>query len=200
MRVSFDTEVDQPADVVWSSLTNLDSVLAALPGAALARDEDGVSGSLKCKLGAAQVTYRIAARAEVGEAEFRTAVLAITGKEARGSGTIGASLTVAIRNDAPTTRIEVSGDVEATGRGEKADAAAWQRLIELQINALVPPAAPEPQAPEPAPPRPPLVVAPPPPDRSPAHAGRSDTQRQLMFGLAAVIVLILLRRLRRQRS
>lgn len=164
MRVSYEVAVAPPVDAVWQSLTDIDSVLAALPWAALARAGDSVSGSLKCKLGATQVTYRLTARAEVGEPGFRTAMITVAGQEARGSGTVAAMLTIALRAEGADTRIEVTGDVEATGRGEGADEQAWQRVIKLLVNALVPPEAEAPVVPEPPPPRTPLAVAPPLPD------------------------------------
>jgi carbon monoxide dehydrogenase subunit G len=198
VRASYDTVVDRSIESVWASLTDVDSVLAALPGAALAREGDGVSGSLKCKFGSTQVTYRITARADVGQPEFRTALLAVTGKEARGGGTMTASITVNLRGGAPAngTRIEVAGDIEATGRGEKADEAGWQRVIESLVNALLPPAAPEPAPAAAIPPRPPLTVAAQPAERRAGAGAGADAQRWAGLALIVVVVLVLLRRLR----
>jgi carbon monoxide dehydrogenase subunit G len=195
MRSSYDTVVAGSLDTVWASLLDVDSVLAALPGAAFARDEAVVSGSLKCKLGAAQITYRLTARAEVAEPEFHTAVVVVTGKEARGGGALAATLTVALRAEGAQTRIEVTGDVEATGRGASADEAAWSRVLETLVNALIPPPA---APPPPARPRPPLTVAPPLLEPARPPSPRADTQRRLLFGLAAVAGFLLLRRLRRR--
>jgi carbon monoxide dehydrogenase subunit G len=194
MRIAYDAVLEQPADAVWASLTDVDSVLAALPGAALARDGDGgVSGSVKCKLGSTQITYRVTARAEVGEASFRTTVLTVAGTEARGTGALSATLTVAVR-EGSGARIEVSGDISATGRGERADEAAWQRTIASMVNALVPPEVER----EPIPvERPPLVVAPPPAEPAPALAG---IPRPVAFGLLGAALLLLLRRIRRRRT
>jgi carbon monoxide dehydrogenase subunit G len=197
MRPSYDAGVAQPLEQVWASLADIDSVLAALPGAALARDGDAVSGSLRCKLGATQVTYRLSARAEMGETEFHTAVIAVTGKEARGAGTLVATLTVSLRAEGAETRVEVSGDVEATGRAESAGDQAWSRVLETLVNAVIPPPAPDPVAPQ----RPSLAVAPPLFEPVPSGDARSARQRQLRFGLAAVALLLLVRRwLRRRRS
>jgi carbon monoxide dehydrogenase subunit G len=197
MRTWYDAEIDQPIDAVWSSLTDVDSVLAALPGAALAREGDVATGSLKVRVAGSQITYRINARAEVGDAGFHTAVLAITGSEARGSGTLAASLTVALRNDAGVARIEVSGDIEATGRGGGADDRAWRRVIRSLVNAVVPPSAPAPAAPAAAPPRPPLAVAPAPVPEVPDR--RASPAAPVAIGVILLVMLLLLRRLRRNR-
>jgi carbon monoxide dehydrogenase subunit G len=197
MRVSYDAAVGQPIATVWASLTDVDSVLAALPAGAFERDAGVVTGSLKCKLGAAQITYRLSARAEVGDTEFHTAALAVTGKEARGSGTLAATLTLALRAEGSDTRIDVNGDVEVTGRGESASAETWSRVIGTLVSALVPPPAEAP--PEPASPprltRPALVVAPPLDEPVPTRRG----SRPLVVGIAAVLMLMLFRRRRRRR-
>jgi carbon monoxide dehydrogenase subunit G len=195
MPTWYDAEVEKSADDVWSSLTDVDGVLAALPGAALAREGDAATGSLKCKLGGTQITYRISARAEIGEASFRTAVLVVTGKEARGGGTLEANLTVAVRDES-STRLEVSGAISATGRGENADDRAWRRLVGQLVNAVIPPAATPAKPAASPPPRPPLAVAPPPPL---APAKRPVPTQPIAYGLVAVVVLLLLRRLRRKR-
>jgi MYXO-CTERM domain-containing protein len=188
VRISYDVVVKQPVDAVWQSLCDVDGGLAALPGAALARDADSVSGSLKCKLGPTQVTYRLTAHAEVSDPAFRTAVLTVAGEEARGSGILAAELTVALRAEDSDTRIEVAGVIDATGRGESADEAAWQRVIKLLLNALVPPTAP-PLAAEPQP-RVPLSVASQPPASSPASAAPLPAWVVVLavLGLLALIV------------
>jgi hypothetical protein len=196
VRVSYEVVVAPPVDAVWQSLTDIDSVLAALPWAALARTGESVSGSLKCKLGATQVTYRLTARAEVGEPGFRTAMITVAGQEARGSGTVAAVLTIALRAEGADTRIEVAGDVEATGRGEAADEQAWQRVLKLLVNALVPPVAEAAVPAEPPPPRTPLAVAPPLPD-----AGRSLVSVPpwaLILAVLAVVAFIRRRKATRQ--
>ncbi|MBV9487195.1 MAG: hypothetical protein JO246_14190 [Frankiaceae bacterium] len=194
MHIAYASALGQPAEVVWTSLTDVDSVLAALPGAALARDGDGgVTGSVKCKLNGTQITYRVTVQAQLADANFRTTVLTIAGKEARGSGTLDATLTVAVR-DNPDAQLEVSGDIAATGRGEAAEAEAWRRVIELMVHALVPPTA---SSAEPAAPvRPPLAVAPPLPASSPA----SSPQRPMVIGLMAIAFLLVFRRIRRRRT
>jgi uncharacterized protein len=192
MRSSYDAQVAEPVGTVWASLTDVDSVLAALPGSVLSRDGDTVSGSVKCKLGSSQVTYRVRVRAEVGEAMFHTAVIAVTGKEARGSGTIAATLTVALRDERDATRVEVSAEIEASGRAEAADEQAWARVLETLVTAVV---APPPLAPAQTPSRPPLTVAPPPADVAPSYATASDPRSWMILGLVGIVLVVLARRL-----
>jgi carbon monoxide dehydrogenase subunit G len=195
MRSSFDAQVAGPIASVWASVSDVDALLAALPGATLSRDGDAVSGSLKCKLGSTQITYRLSARAEVGEAKFHTAVIAVTGKEARGDGTVAATLTVALRDEGPTTRVEVSGEIEATGRAESADEGAWARVLETLVTAVMPPPeTPAAAEPTPPPPRPPLTVAPPIDAASPGYASAGDARVRMILGAVGIVLVVLARR------
>jgi uncharacterized protein len=205
--------------VTWASLADVDRVLASLPGATLARAGDAVSGTVKCSVANAQVTYRLSALAEVRDDEPHTAVVAVTGKEARGAGTLAATLTVALRADGTGTLVEVSGDIRATGRAEGADDAGWARVLGRLVDAALPSsdattdeeAAPSEQAETPASatsaadepagpaePRPALSVAP------PVESGQDDVgwlglPRRVTLGLAAAAVLLFVHRLRVRR-
>lgn len=180
MKVACEAHVEAPVDRVWRSLTDVDGVLAVLPGAALVRDDDSVTGSLKCKLGANQVTYRVVVRSDVGGAEPHTAILAVACTQARGSGVLAASITVTARVADSGTTVEVSGEIEASGRGEAADAQTWGKLLETLLKAAVsrPIEVPEP------------VVAPLEP--------RADSARTLAMGVGGVLVFVLAWRLSRR--
>ena len=97
MRCSYGMSFAEPPDTIWASLADVDGFLAARPGVTLVHDGDAVAGSLKCTLGSAQITYRLSAGVTVDAADPHTAVLVVTGREARGSGTLGATLTAAVR-------------------------------------------------------------------------------------------------------
>ncbi|HEX3823172.1 MAG TPA: SRPBCC domain-containing protein [Mycobacteriales bacterium] len=191
MRSSHDAQVAGPIDQVWASISDVDALLVAIPGASLSRDGDAVSGSLKCKLGSTQITYRLSARAEVGEPKFHTAVIAVTGKEARGDGTVAATLTVALRDEGATTKVEVSAEIEATGRAESADDAAWDRVISTLITAVMPPPGAEVVAEAESPARPPLTVAPPIDD---SYRPPSAARIRMIAGAVGIVLVVLVRR------
>jgi uncharacterized protein len=137
MRCSYDTLVAGPLDRVWAAVTDVDAVLDALPGATLVRDGDVATGSLTCKLNGGQVTYRLTARAEPSADGPHTALVVITGKEARGDGTVAATLTLTATAEGPATRVDLSGDAEATGRAAGADEQAWSRVLGRLVDAAV---------------------------------------------------------------
>jgi uncharacterized protein len=216
MRSSYRTTVADPVDVIWASLADVDRVLAALPGTTLARAGDAVSGTVKCSVATTQVTYRLSALAEVRDDEPHTAVVAVTGKEARGAGTLAATLTVALRADGAGTMVDVSGDIRATGRAEGADDATWSRVLGRLVdaalaltaatsNAATPTRAPSSTAaPTPteasasADARPALSVAPP-AEPTPEDVGWFGLHRRASAGLAVAGVLLFLHRRHRRR-
>ena len=78
------------------------------------------------------------ARAAIASGASKAATVDISGVEARGDGTLAASLTIAAHEVGDQTRVELGGDIEATGRGESADARAWARVMETFLSAILP--------------------------------------------------------------
>jgi uncharacterized protein len=151
MRCEYMTSQPRPADDVWRALTDVDRVLDALPGATLVRDGDAVSGGLTCKFATGQATYRISARADAALGGDRSVVIAATGGQARGEGTLAATISVSVRPDEPgaglapggRTTVAVEADLTVTGRGESVDQGDWDRVLGRLVEAAlraVPPA------------------------------------------------------------
>ena len=212
MRCSYRASIAEPVEAVWAALSDPDRVLAALPGTTLARDRDGVAGSVKCAVGGTQITYRIMAASGAADASPRAGLLSVDGREARGGGTVRATLTVAATADGDGTRVEVDGDVEATGRGANAEAADWSRVIGRLLDGVLATIVSAPAAgadrTEPAgaktaaaPPRPALSIAPDGGDYAPDDLGWADrlpsarVVGSILFGLVLIV-----RRRRRHRS
>jgi carbon monoxide dehydrogenase subunit G len=203
MRCSYGASVAEPVDRIWASLAEVDTSLAALSGVTLARDGDAVAGTLKCTLGSAQITYRLTAGVESRDAEARTAVVVVAGKEARGSGTLTATLAVEVRAEDSGARVALSAEIEATGRGEAADDAAWcrvlSRLLDAHLATLSVAAAPADAAPV-LPASPAAPAAPPRPALALAEPDSSDPRSRLIIGAVVALLLLLLRRRRRRRA
>lgn len=213
MRCSYRASIAEPVEAVWAALSDPDRVLPALPGATLARDGEGVVGSVKCAVGGAQITYRITVASTAADAGPRAGVLSIDGREARGSGTVRATLTVAATAADAGTGVEVDGEIEVTGRGASADPADWSRVLGRLLNGVLATVVgahvsgaeratsggPETAA---TPPRPALSIAPDGRDYAPDDLGWADRLPSarvvgtIVFGL----VFIVRRRRRRHRS
>lgn len=206
---------------MWAALSDLDRVLAAAPGATLTRDGDGVAGSVKCPVGAAQITYRITVTSGTADAGPRAAVLSVSGREARGSGTLQATLTIAVAAADASTSVEVDGDIDASGRGASADEADWSRVLGRLLDGVLAGVVgakgtgakgtgakesgaerAKPAGAETTPPRPALSIAPDGRDYAPDDLGWADRLPSarvvgtIVFGL----VVVVRRRRRRHRS
>jgi carbon monoxide dehydrogenase subunit G len=201
MKSSYVVDLAASADAVWAALTDLDAVIAALPGAALERDGDAVAGSVKTKLGAAQVTYRVTARADIGVSGRHVAVVVVTGREARGPGTIAASLTVTVRpcDDTDAAHVEVNADIDATGRGDSADGESWSSVMATLLAGVLPFAVLTPPEPAAAEARGETQAEAHVFQRHPTVAAARPADRRMIFaGVGIVLMLVVWRRRRRK--
>jgi MYXO-CTERM domain-containing protein len=137
MTSTHESLVRRPLDDVRRQLGDADRVLESLPGASLQRDDDGASGSLKLKLGTLQITYRVTIRATGPEGSDHAATVAVTGKEARGGGTLGATVDVSLHEAEGGTLVRARLDLTATGRGETVSDEAWGAAAESLLDGVV---------------------------------------------------------------
>lgn len=109
-----------PADIntAWKTLLDVEAIAPCMPGATLESvNGDQFTGNVKVKLGPVSMIYG-------GEAQFiskdelaHKAVIEGTGKEARGSGTAKANVTIELIAESPSsTRVEVATDLTITGK------------------------------------------------------------------------------------
>jgi carbon monoxide dehydrogenase subunit G len=225
MTSTHEALVRRPFGEVQQQLHDLDWLLAALPGTTLTRDAEAASGSLRLKLDGQQITYRVTIRGTGPDEGVHAVTVAVSGKEARGDGTLAATVQIELHDhedDAGSTRLRAILDVTATGRGESVSDAGWERAAESLLAGVVTalneaPAAPEPTAAEPTAPEPTpndtVTAAPTPPTRpvplvtgesrpiAPARRSSSPPPH-LLAAIAAVaaMILVVLRWRSRRRS
>jgi carbon monoxide dehydrogenase subunit G len=136
MRVTYSGVIAASADDVWARLADVDTLIGLLPGATLSRNGGQVVGSLKVRP-SSQVTYRITAGASLPTEGANSATIAVTGTEARGAGTLAATLSVAVREEEGGSGLAAIADIEATGRVAGADEQGWNRVLARLGNAVV---------------------------------------------------------------
>jgi len=136
MRVTYTGVIAASPDDAWARISDIDMMIGLLPGANLQRDGDRVVGSLKVRP-SAQVTYRITCGGSVSVEEEKEATLAVTGSEARGDGTLAATVSVAVRLEDGGSGLVATADIEATGRAADADEHEWTRVLAGLGNAVV---------------------------------------------------------------
>jgi carbon monoxide dehydrogenase subunit G len=153
MNLENEFTVPVPVDEAWQVLLDVERMAPCMPGAALTSvNGDEFTGTVKVKVGPITVTYN-------GEAKFLSkddathrAVIEAKGKESRGSGTAGATVTTQLVGEGSTTKVRVETDLNVTGRpaqfgrGVMSEVAAklidqFAKCLEDEINSAPSPSA-----------------------------------------------------------
>jgi len=215
--------VPAPLDEVWKAVIDPERVAPCMPGATLTKVEgDAFTGTVKVKMGPISLLYK-------GKGEFlekdenaKKVVIKASGKDARGSGTAAATVTVTLTADGQSTHGTVVTDLAITGKpaqfgrglisevgGKILDAfvECLSRKLGSAVEHEPPPAAePEPEvAAAPAPTRPHLESVKPAPETEAIdlvdYAGSSVVKRlaPVIAGIAGVLIaMAIVRGLRRK--
>jgi uncharacterized protein len=152
MNLENEFTVPVPVDEAWRVLLDVERVAPCMPGATLTSvDGDDFTGTVKVKVGPITVTYKGEAKFVSKDDATHTAVIEAKGKESRGSGTAGATVTATLAGEGSTTKVRVATDLNVTGRpaqfgrGVMAEVAAklidqFAKCLEDEINS---PSAPK---------------------------------------------------------
>ncbi|GAA2994153.1 SRPBCC family protein [Streptosporangium longisporum] len=117
MRFEHEFTVPVPVEQAWPVLLDVERVAPCLPGATVDKVEgDSFTGKLKVKVGPITVTYQGRASYEKVDEDARSMTLEASGKEARGSGTAGATVVARLHPEGRTTRVTVETSFTVTGR------------------------------------------------------------------------------------
>ncbi|MDP9846670.1 SRPBCC family protein [Streptosporangium lutulentum] len=117
MRFEHEFTVPVPVEQAWSVLLDVERVAPCLPGAAVDKvDGDSFTGRIKVKVGPITVTYQGEATFEDVDKDARSLTIKAAGKEARGSGTAGATVVARLRPEGTDTRVTVDTSFNVTGR------------------------------------------------------------------------------------
>lgn len=120
MQLEHSFTVPVGVDEAWSTLTDIERVVPCMPGAALESVEgDGLTGSVKVKVGPITLTYKGRAEwIERDEAAHRASMRA-QGKDPRGNSTAAATVSMSLHmadDGSPGTLVRVVTDLDITGR------------------------------------------------------------------------------------
>jgi carbon monoxide dehydrogenase subunit G len=117
MRFEHEFTVPVPVEQAWSVLLDVERVAPCLPGAAVDKvDGDSFTGRMKVKVGPITVTYQGEATFEDVDKDAHSLTIKAAGKEARGSGTAGATVIARLHPEGPDTRVTVDTSFNVTGR------------------------------------------------------------------------------------
>ena len=101
----------------WSTFEDIESVAGCFPGATVTSVEaDDFKGSCKVKLGPIALTYNGSGRFVDKDESAGRFVVEAKGKDKRGNGTAGATVTATFTEEGSSTRVEVATDLAITGK------------------------------------------------------------------------------------
>ncbi|GAA4812914.1 SRPBCC family protein [Nocardioides caeni] len=212
MELTHSFTVPTAVDAAWSHFQDIGGLAECFPGAqvtAVGEDADGhptFEGTCKVKLGPIALVYAGAGSfTERDESAGRFVVVA-KGRDKRGNGTAGATVTVTMAADGPATRVEVVTDLAITGKPAQFGRGVMQDVsdkllgqfvtcLEQRLAGDVPPTEDSAAAgtdPEPAAAAPPPASVPA-PTPAPARAAPAPTPADDALDLGSTVVPILLR-------
>lgn len=116
MELTNEFTVPVPVERAWAVLLDIEKVAPCMPGATLTSfDGDAFEGNVKVKLGPVNLTYAGKGRFVSKDEATRTAVIEASGKDSRGRGTAGATVTTSLHPHAAGTLVRVATDLKVTG-------------------------------------------------------------------------------------
>jgi uncharacterized protein len=109
--------VPAPIDVVWPALLDPERVAPCVPGATLTGvDGDSFTGTVKVKVGPIALLYKGTGTFTEHDEQARRAVLKAAAKDTRGNGTVNATVTLTLTDEADHTTGIVATDLSVTGK------------------------------------------------------------------------------------
>lgn len=184
MELTHDFTVPADVETTWAAFLDLERVGGCFPGATVTEfSEESFSGTVKVKLGPIALLYTGSGRFLERDDAARRAVIEAKGKDKRGNGTAGATVTMQLAPSGSGTRVDVTTELQITGkpaqfgRGVMQDVSdkLLQQFIACIEGELSPAEAAADLAAAPAATTPlGEVPAPPPPPAAPAPASTED--------------------------
>ena len=133
-------EFTVPADAgsAWETLLDLERVGGCFPGATVTEfSDDGFSGTVKVKLGPIALMYAGSGTFVERDADARRAVIEAKGKDRRGNGTAGATVTLQLSPVGDRTKVEVDTDLAITGKPAQFGRGVMQDVSDKLLRQFV---------------------------------------------------------------
>jgi uncharacterized protein len=109
--------VPSSLEYTWHAFNQLEDIAPCFPGATLTSvDGDQFTGTVKVKLGPIAMVYTGTGEFLERNEDSHTVVISATGKDKRGNGTAGATVTAVLTPDGDGTSVDVTTDMNVTGK------------------------------------------------------------------------------------
>jgi len=130
--------VPASVDDAWATFMDLEQVGACFPGATVtSATEDGFEGTVKVKLGPIALVYAGSGTFSERDDTAHRAVIEAKGKDKRGNGTAGATVTIQFSEVADGTRADVQTDLAVTGKPAQFGRGVMQDVSDKLLQQFV---------------------------------------------------------------
>lgn len=117
MELTHSFTVPTSVDDAWALFMDLERVGGCFPGATVTEvTDDGFSGTVKVKVGPISLLYTGTGSFVAKDDQGHRAVIEAKGKDKRGNGTAGATVTIQLSPDGGGARADVVTDLAVTGK------------------------------------------------------------------------------------
>ena len=138
MELTHDFTVPASVDDAWATFMDLERVGGCFPGATVTSvDESGFAGTVKVKLGPIALQYAGTGQFVERDDAAHRAVIEAKGKDKRGNGTAGATVTVQLAPAGEGTRIDVTTDLSVTGKPAQFGRGVMQDVSDKLLQQFV---------------------------------------------------------------
>ena len=136
LRHSFN--VPASIDETWAAFQDIESVAECFPGAQVTSVEgDSFEGTCKVKLGPIALVYKGSGHFVSKDPEAHRMVIEAKGKDKRGNGTAGATVTAQLTETGDSTEVEVVTDLAITGKPAQFGRGVMQDVSDKLLGLFV---------------------------------------------------------------
>lgn len=138
MELTHDFTVPASIDATWATFMDLEGVGQCFPGATVTEvSDEGFSGTVKVKLGPIALVYAGAGQFLTRDDAAYRAVIEAKGKDKRGNGTAGATVTIQLAPSGEGTRVDVVTDLAITGKPAQFGRGVMQDVSDKLLGQFV---------------------------------------------------------------
>lgn len=140
MELTHDFVVPAPIESAWATFMDLEQVGSCFPGASVESvTEDGFTGTVKVKLGPIALVYSGTGKFIERDDAGHHAVIEAKGKDKRGNGTAGATVSIwlAPAEGGAHTRVDVATDLAITGKPAQFGRGVMQDVSDKLLQQFV---------------------------------------------------------------
>ena len=138
MELTHDFTVPADIETAWRTFLDLETVGGCFPGATVTEfSEESFSGTVKVKLGPIALQYNGSGKFLERDDGAHRAVIEAKGKDKRGNGTAGATVTMQLAPSSEGTRVDVTTELQITGKPAQFGRGVMQDVSDALLQQFI---------------------------------------------------------------